>query len=266
MTSVSAQYSIMIIGADGLSARPEIIRSVLRQEVREIAARALASVRLRQEDVLTAEHGEEYLLRIPPTESPGKLAGPFVEAINNELAARAAGQGPADALRLTVALHQPADDAAGHQPADAVHLAEALLRAPALAAVHKAAPRGYLVLIVSTRTFQLLCQDSYGRVDTAAFLPLRLDSGQVTGWVTVPGYPAPPGMTGIGAPAADRDLAKPGQPDPPSYVGVLVQDGGQVANLVSGHQVIHGDQIFGNVIHGDQIFGHRADETGLGER
>ncbi|HEY3905296.1 MAG TPA: hypothetical protein VGM14_15410 [Streptosporangiaceae bacterium] len=258
MTAISAQYSVVIIGADGLGARAEVVRSALLREIREIVALALASIRLRPEDVIATERGDLFQLEVPPTVSPGRLASTFVDALNAELAARAAGRGPADAIRLTVALHRAAEGAAGQQPAGAVHLAEALVNASALPAVHKAAPRGYVVLVVSAQIYELFSQSGYRRVDTAAFLPLRLDSegsGQVTGWVTVPGYSAPPGMDDKGTRAAkpDREETAPGR-----SAGVLVQGNGRVENLVN----VQGDQ----VIHGDLVFGHRVDETGSARR
>jgi hypothetical protein len=254
VTAISAQYSVMIIGADGLGARAEAVRSALLRETRETVALALATIRLRPEDVIATERGDLYQLEIPPTVSPGRLVTTFVDAMNAELTARAARRGPADAIRLTVALHRTTEGAAGHQPADAVHLAEALVNAPALQAVHKAATRGYVVLVVSAPTYELFSQSGYRRVDTAAFLPLRPDSegsDQVTGWVTVPGYSAPPGLTDNRVHASKRDRYPPAreETEPDSYVGVLVE--GNVANLV------HRDQI----IHGDLVFGHRVDET-----
>jgi hypothetical protein len=248
----------VIIGVDGFSSRAEVVRSALRQEVREIVGLALTSIRLRPEDIISAERGDLYQLEIPPTVSPGRLASTFVDAMNAELAARASGRGPADAIRLTVALHRPAEGTAGNQPAEAMHLAEELISAPALRTVHEAAVRSYLVLIVSAQTYLLFSQSGYRRVDTAAFLPLRPDSegsGQVKGWVRVPGYSAPPGLNDPGARAAasDRPGPVPGPDAPDGRLGVLMQGNARVGNLVN----VQGDQI----IHGD-LFGHRADETG----
>jgi hypothetical protein len=267
VTAISTQYSIVLIGIEGISARAEATRSILRREAREMVNRSLASIRLRPADVIETECGDRLQLAMPPSVSPARLASTFVDAIDAELAARVPAQGSADAIRLMIALHCPPEGAPGEHAAGTPDLADALVTAQSLPAVLRAATRARLVLITSDQTYQLISRGGHRRIDTASFLPLQFDAaglGEVTGWVTVPGYSAPPGLEplnrqpggadqvpkGIGHDPRDRRPVGRVDAEPGSRVGVLVQ-GGCIGTVVGGDQIINGDL----------VFWPRADET-----
>lgn len=243
MTAISTQYSIMLIGVDGPSAPADRGRIQLRREIREVMTQALASVRLRREDILDADHGDCVQFYIPPSVSPTRLISTFADAMNAELAARAGLRRPADSVRFLVAVHCHAG--ADRDPlASSMDLVSALVAAKPLRDVLRAASRAYLAVIISAETYQAISSGGYRSIDTAAFAPVRLDTSQlgaVTGWITVPGYPAPPGIEPdvAGAPGGHDDVLPGGSHD-------VRMTGGHISNLVQGDQIIKGDLVFGS--------------------
>lgn len=242
-TAISTQYSVMLIDVDGPSAPADRARAQLRREVREVVTRALASVRLRREDILDADYGDDVQFQIPPSVSPARLISTFADAMNAELAAAAGGRGSADSVRFRVAVHCHAGPDRD-PPVTAMNLLSALVAAKPLRDVARAASRAYVALIVSDETYQALSRGGYRNIDTAAFVPVRLEAtglGMVTGWITVPEYAAPPGIEPDVAEAAGSAAPVNGGSH---YVQVM---GGQIANLVQGDQVVKGDLVFGSM-------------------
>ncbi|HWF82618.1 MAG TPA: hypothetical protein VN695_18740 [Streptosporangiaceae bacterium] len=233
----------MLIGVDGPSPPADRARAQLRREVREVVTRALASIRLRREDILDADHGEDVQFQIPPSVSPARLVSTFADAINGELARMADRRGPADSVRFRVAVHCHAGS--DHDPpVTAMNLLSALVAAQPLRDALRAASRAYLALIVSDETYRALSDGGYRSIDTAAFVPLSLEAaefGTVTGWITVPGYAAPPGI--------ERDVARGAGLATHLHGGsrYVQVTGGQIANFVQGDQVVKGDLIFGSM-------------------
>jgi hypothetical protein len=74
VTAMLIQYSTLIIGIEGLGARAAAVRPVLRSQVRQLAAAALASIRLRPEDSIETDRGDRLQLVIPPSVWPARLA------------------------------------------------------------------------------------------------------------------------------------------------------------------------------------------------
>lgn len=243
MTAISTQYSVILVGAEWSAAPMDGARTALRRDAREVMTRALASVRLRREDILDADHGGDVQFQIPPSVAPARLIGTLAEAMNGELAAMAGGRRPADAIRFRVGVHCHAGQDRD-APVSAVHAMEllgALIAAKPLHDALAAASRAHLALIVSDETYHAVSRGGHRSVDTAAFVPVRVDAaglGAVTGWITVPGYAAPPGIEpGIAGSAAPAHGGGSGSRS-------IHVSGGQIANLVQGDQIIRGDLVF----------------------
>lgn len=262
VTAISTLYSIMIIGVDGFGAQADVKRAASRREVRVVMSSVIGGLRLRQEDVPDTDHGDGVLFWIPPSISPARLVSMSAQAIDAELVARARGRDPADSVRLRIALHCDASSSGADPPDGGVVLADALANARPLQDALRAAARAHVALIISDETYKTISLDAYRRIDTAAFLPVRLDArelGEVTGWVTVPGYSAPPGIepptAGISGTGSASE-AGPGRATPallwahqagrvPGSRPILVT-GGEVSNLVQGDQFVGGDLVFGS--------------------
>lgn len=269
MTAISTLYSIMLINVDGFGRQPDEMRAASRRQVREAVGNVLGSLRLRAEDVPDGDMADGVLFLIPPSVSAVRLVSTFADTLNGELRARA------ESMRLLLALHcdqagSNGDELARHvrdlgptDQARGIRLTEVLVAARALRESLRAATRAHVAVIVSDETYKAISGDAYRRIDTAAFLPVPLDAGEfgeVRGWVTVPGYPAPPGIDtpnvgqfgagGANESGADRAghawrAAQEADHMLGGHGNILVT-GGQVGALVGRDQHVHGDLIFGS--------------------
>lgn len=132
MTGEATHCWVVVLDIENFSSRPDPIQRSLRTGMYEVLREALVRAGLPANDIVTEDRGDGILMIIPATVSPIVLAGPFVRALDDELAQKAVVYSPAHAMRFRVALHQglAARDGEGWS-GDAVNIACRLVAQPA---------------------------------------------------------------------------------------------------------------------------------------
>ncbi|MEU1782641.1 hypothetical protein ABZ545_24615 [Streptomyces abikoensis] len=248
MAPVATTYSIVVLDIENFSARTNPIQRSLRSAMYEVVDEAVART-LREhegtrthEGIRTEDRGDGILMLVPAAVSPVLLAGDFVRALDDELKAKADIFSEAHAMRLRVALHQglAAPDQRGFS-GDAVNFACRLVDAQPVRDVLKAAARARMAFIVSDEIYQGVVRHGYLAIDAAAYqrMSLVIKTGrQVTGWVTVPGYPSPPRL--------------PGEPESADGQEAAVVATDTAAALAAGTTVAIRGSVEGDVFGGDK--------------
>ena len=200
MAESAAQHAIMALAIEGFSAHADYRQASLRSEllaVVELAARDVSG--LRWGDFRVQDLGDGTLMLILPALSPVvRLAGPFIDNLNRRLIQSAPGVSTVPPMRLRIALHLGLAglDAQGWSGAG-IDLASRLVDAEPVTLALRAATQARLAFIVSDETHESVIRHEYRLIDAAAYTAVRFDAGQLTGvkgWITVPGYSAPPGI------------------------------------------------------------------------
>ncbi|BAU84327.1 hypothetical protein SLA_3418 [Streptomyces laurentii] len=237
---------IVVLDIENFSSRPDPIQRSLRTGMYEVLRAALVRAGLPADDIVTEDRGDGVLMIVPATVSPIVLAGPFVRALDDELQQKAVVYSPAHAMRFRVALHQglTARDGEGWS-GDAVNTACRLVDAGPLREVLAAATSSRMVFVVSDGIYQAVVRHGHLSLDPAAYLPMpfRTKHGElVESWVTVPGYPAPPGLP---AAVPDRSAqADPAQTGPTEAGGA--QDRRPAGGSVFSIGTVQGDAFQGD--------------------
>ncbi|RKT17546.1 hypothetical protein BX285_1923 [Streptomyces sp. 1114.5] len=261
MTLAAVHHWIVVLDIEGFSTRPNPVQRSLRQAMYEVLRDALAEAGLPDGAVATEDRGDGVLVLVQPQVSPVLLAGALVRALDDCLAEKARIFNEAHALRLRVALHQGlvSRDADGWS-GDAVNWTFRLVDAAPLREVLARAGRANLAFIVSDEVYQAVVRHEYRTVDPAAYLPVGFEAKHgipARGWITVPGYPAPPGLDGGSGPGTGLGpgpAAAPAAPAPAPGSG-----GAPTGGVVFHAGVVHGDQVAGdkNVHHAPNSPGRR---------
>ncbi len=205
----SAQYMILVIGFDGPTFPEGQQPSSPREALHRLAWSAAADSQLTPSDWQPADLDGKLLLQVPSRVPAAQLAEPFAAALNARLAHRQRELGPARALRLHVALHAGRAFPGGDEPVGpAVELARRLAGAPSLHDTLAAAPEALMAVIASAEVFENILRHTHPLI-AAAYAPVPLDSSGETGWLTVPGYTAPPGISPA-RPHHETSAAHPG--------------------------------------------------------
>ena len=235
----SAQYAIVVLGINDLPAghQPPALREIML----DLARSAAADCHMTSDDWQAADLDGNLVLQIPSWVPVAQLAGPFTGALDARLARDSQEPAPG-ALRLHLALHAGPVFLGGPEPAGpAVDLALQLADAPALRDTLAAAPRARMAVITSDAVYQDVLRHAHRLVDAAAYLPVSVGISGGTGWLTVPGYPAPPGISPVQPPRGSTQGADPQDP------------GSGQAGAVFHANVVHGDQVNHKVVYGDQV-------------
>ncbi|MFI2348394.1 hypothetical protein ACH492_15365 [Streptomyces sp. NPDC019443] len=193
---------IVVLDIENFSVRTDPVQRSVRAAMYETLKSAMERSGLPVEDIVCEDRGDGVLMIAPGTVSPLLLAGPFIRELDDELAQKSAMFSKAHALRFRVSLHQglAVQDAEGWS-GDAVNTACRLVDAQPLRDVLVAAPSARMVFIVSDETYRGVIRHGHRGIDPAAYLPMRFATkhGEVVhSWITVPGYPAPPGLPPVG--------------------------------------------------------------------
>jgi transcriptional regulator with XRE-family HTH domain len=238
----SAQYSILALGIDGLPGhQPPAQREIMHGLVRSAAADCALAL----DGWQSADLDGRLIVQVPSWVPPAQLAGPFMNALDSGLARQHQESGPGT-MRLRVALHAGPVFLGGHQLASpAIELARQLADAPQLHQTLAAAPRARLAVITSDSIFQDVIRHAHRLIDTAAYLPVLLGGSGEVGWVTVPGYAAPPGVSG----AATQPRPRAASPAP---------DGGGQAGPVVHVGTVNGGFVNNQVVYGGLVHNHMA--------
>ena len=205
-----AQYSIMIIDIEDSGTCAPSARGVVLRQMRDVVRAALSTVGVSWEGLQGKVDLGDGTLMVPlPGTSPARIAGPVITAIGNGLAAQAREDSTASPVRFRIALHVgPADGDLPGPSADPVSYACMLAAAQPLRDALRAAARAHVAVIASAEAYESSIRHDYRAVDLAAYLPVRIDSGHqelITAWITVPGYPAPPGIRAAATPYNGAD-------------------------------------------------------------
>lgn len=208
----SAQYTILVIGFDDPTLPAGQQPSYQTEALHRLASSAAADSQLTPSDWQPADLDGKLLLQVPSRIPAGQLAGAFAVALNARLEQRQRELGPAEALRLHVAIHAGHAFPAGGEPAGpAVELARRLASAPSLHDTLAEAPEALVAVIASAELFENMLRHEYPLI-AAAYVPVFLDSSGETGWLAVPGYTAPPGIS----PARPRNETSAAEPEAPA--------------------------------------------------
>ncbi|MBM9509638.1 hypothetical protein [Actinacidiphila acididurans] len=219
MASEPLHHWILALDMEGFSTRTDPVQRSLRAEMYDIVDHAFEQAGLAGFGVTTEDRGDGALMVVPATVPPVRLAGTFVRALDDGLQEKAALFGSNRTLRLRLAMHQglAAEDDHGWS-GDAVNTACRLVDAEPLRETLRAAERGRLAFAVSAAVYESVVRPGHRGIDPAAYAPLsfRTKHGEtIRGWVTVPGYSAPPELPRP-APDATRGPAAPDAAQPPA--------------------------------------------------
>lgn len=208
MAELPVQHAIMVLAIEGFGAHDAYHQASLRSELLAVAESAARDVSgLRWDDFRLVDRDDGSLMLILPALSPVvKLAGPFIGNLNRRLMEGAPGASPVSPMRLRAALHLgPAGLAAQGWSGAGIDLAARLIDAEPVGLALRAATRARLAFIVSDETHESVIRHEYRLIDAAAYAAVRFDAGGfsgIKGWITVPGYSAPPGIARDQAPSA----------------------------------------------------------------
>ncbi|MFF2043860.1 hypothetical protein ACFVVX_25905 [Kitasatospora sp. NPDC058170] len=214
---------IALVDIEDFSLRPETVQATLHEELYEVVWFAFGRARLERSACQVQDRGDGMLVLLPASTSPAVLLRELLRGLQDALAEHHAKYRDDHRMRLRVGLHQGLviqhdERWAGTAINDLARLVDAGPVRRALAA----AERAHLVVVVSEELHRTVVLGRYPGIDAAAYLPadfVTKHGEPRRGWVTVPGYPAPPGLppatgelpTGVGGRPGGGGLA--GGPD-----------------------------------------------------
>jgi class 3 adenylate cyclase len=200
----AVHYSFVAFDIEGFSTRADPVQSTLRKDLYLVVGAAVADAGLDWDALRHADSGDGMMLYVPASVSPIVLAGPMLRALQDRLAERERRSSAEYAMRLRVALHHGLAQRDAHGWAgDAINLTARLLDGQPVRDALAAAQRANMVVIVSEDLYQTVVRHRYRTIDSAAYrrVTFAVKRDSLTGWVSVPGYPAPPGIIESPVPA-----------------------------------------------------------------
>ncbi|WP_101787991.1 hypothetical protein [Nonomuraea indica] len=195
----------------GTDKRHEAVQRTLVQVQEQAASQA----GLRRIEWVIQPGGDGELACLPGTEHEPAVAGDYVMALNQALAAHNAGVPEEERVRLRVALHYGVAYPAAHGLAgQAVVEVSRLVNWPPLKRVLEVKNRVNLVLILSDRVFRETVLQGHTTHKTEQFLPVRVREKEFSGdaWVWAPGEDL-----------SDLDFLR--DPEPPRHPNLLTPPG-----------------------------------------
>jgi class 3 adenylate cyclase len=250
MAGEATHHWIMVLDVENFSSRRDPVQRRVRAAMYRVLAGAMERAGLAEADTVSEDRGDGVLMLIRSSVSPVLIAGPLVRELDVELGEYAQESNAEHALRLRVALHQglAARDERGWS-GDAVNTACRLVDAQPLRDVLAAAPSARMVFAVSAEVHRGVIRHGHRGIDPAAYLPCDFTTKHgetISSWITVPGYPAPPGLVAA-APAGPQDAAQPTDTAAPPQPGAGRPDGPAARPSVSQHaHTVQGDQVAGD--------------------
>ncbi|MFC9469819.1 nucleotidyl cyclase domain-containing protein [Streptomyces coelicoflavus] len=256
MGEEATHHWIVVLDVENFSSRRDPVQRRVRAAMYRALAEALRRAGITDADTVSEDRGDGVLMLVAPSVSPRVLAGPFVRELDEALGEYAQEANADHALRLRVALHQglAARDAHGWS-GDAVNTACRLVDAQPLRDVLAEALSARLVLAVSDEVHRGVVRHGHRGIDPAAYLRCDFTTKHgetITSWITVPGYPAPPGLPAPGDPAATAPPA-PGATSTGPGATSAVPAGNDTGPDAAGRpsvalhaQTVQGDQVAGD--------------------
>ncbi|WP_405881829.1 hypothetical protein OG762_26395 [Streptomyces sp. NBC_01136] len=246
---------IVVLDIENFSPRPDPVQRRVRAAMYEVLDGAMERAGLMAADTVVEDRGDGVLMLISSSVSPLLIAGPLVRELDEELAQKANMLNEAHALRFRVALHQGlvTRDPRGWS-GDAVNTACRLVDAQPLRDVLTAAPSARMVFAVSDQTYQGVIRHGHRGIDPAAYLPYGFTTKHgeaISSWITVPGYPAPPGLptaaAGQQADDAGQQTGDAGQQTADTVpAGAAGQATGGRGTVTMNAGTVQGDQVGGD--------------------
>jgi class 3 adenylate cyclase len=215
MQTLTGHYFILVLDIEGFSIRTDPVQRTLRRAMYEVARAAVTDAYLSWEGFLRQDRGDGIIMLFPSGVSPVTLAGDLIRTLNARLAEMATVPDAQHRMRFRVALHHGlANKDAEGWSGNAVNTACRLVDAQPLRDALKAAPDAHLALIVSDVFHQAVIRPGHRSTDGATFAPVRVDVKELIAyrsWIRVPGYPAPPRLSGGEFTLAGALGAQPGE-------------------------------------------------------
>ncbi|MFF3502349.1 hypothetical protein [Streptomyces sp. NPDC003247] len=193
-------YSIVVVDIEKFGRRANPVQLWLRERLYDIVRKAFS------ESGIDAENGPE-----PSDRGDGffwllsgvdrtQLTGRFVDVLDQKLRAHARTSNEQGALRLRVALHQGdvTDDGPGWV-GEELNTACRLVDIDPLRTALESGPRAGLALAVSGEWHRQVVRHDDASVAGDTFRCVPFDAKEIRGahaWIRVPGYDAPPGISG----------------------------------------------------------------------
>ncbi|MDQ0932803.1 hypothetical protein [Streptomyces turgidiscabies] len=259
-------YWIVLLDIEDFSLRPENAQAHLHEELYDVVEFALGRAGLGFADCPVQDRGDGMLILVPVDTSPTRLLRELRRGLDDALSAHRAKYNEDHRMRLRVGLNQGLVIRRGERwTGTAINDLARLVDAGPVKRVLAEARRAPLVVVVSENVHTSVVLGGYPGIDPAAYLPADFVTkhGEARrGWVTVPGYAAPPGLpvnpgeppgraaggaqaTGGGAGRAGGGTGT-GSPVPPPTLTARDVTGGQIA-VGQGAKVVGRDDVAGNV-------------------
>ncbi len=203
-------YSIILVDIEGFSPRPTAVQATLQTQLYDVVRFALERAHVGQGDYLSQDRGDGVLLLLPPVTSPTLLLREFVRGLQDALVEHNAAYQEGHRMRLRVGLHQgPVTQQGQSWASTAINDLARLVDADPVKGTLAEARRAHLVVVVSEEIYGAVVLGGYAGIDSAAYLPadfVTKHGEKRRGWVTVPGYAAPPGLPSeTGEPPAEPE-------------------------------------------------------------
>ncbi|WP_202231986.1 hypothetical protein [Actinacidiphila reveromycinica] len=226
VTPDSHQYFIVLVDIEDYSPRPDAVQVALHDAVHEVTTFAL----VQRAGVTPSGHrftdrGDGMLVLLPPTVSPTLLLREMVRGLDDALVEHNQKHAPDYRMRLRVGLHHgPVVRKGKLWTGSAVNDLARLVDADPVRKVLKAAKRAHFTLVLPEALHEATVRGRFPGIDPAAYLPFDFvtkHQEERRGWITVPGYAAPPGLArpgepgtkGTGRRGGGRGPDTPGGPD-----------------------------------------------------
>ncbi|MBZ6139917.1 hypothetical protein [Streptomyces olivaceus] len=198
---VKAQtYSIVVVDIEKFGRRANPVQLSLRKSLYELVPDAFSEVGIDTESGPgPSDRGDGFFWLLPSVDRTD-LTGRFVEALDRKLRDYARRSSQEAALRLRVALHQGdvANDPTGWV-GEELNTACRMVDLDPLRTALASGPRAGLALAVSGEWHRQIVRHDDPSVAGHTFRRVPFDAKEITGeyaWIRVPGYDAPPGVSG----------------------------------------------------------------------
>ncbi|WP_030380140.1 MULTISPECIES: hypothetical protein [unclassified Streptomyces] len=187
---------IVLLDIEDFSLRPETYQATLSDEMYQVVEFALARAGLDLDQCSVQDRGDGVLILLPAATSPTTLLRELVRGLEDALADHHGKYNEDHRMRLRVGANQGLVIRRGERWAGtAINDLARLVDAGPVKATLARARRAHLVFVVSDHMYTSVVAQRYPGIDPAAYAAVDFVTkhGEPRrGWVTVPGYPAPP--------------------------------------------------------------------------
>ncbi|MEV7192129.1 hypothetical protein AB0N81_09985 [Streptomyces sp. NPDC093510] len=207
-------YWIVLLDIEDFSLRPEVSQATLHEELYEVVEFALARAGLSLAECPVQDRGDGMLILAPMATSPIRLLRELTRGLEDALRAHQEKYNEKHRMRLRAGLNQGLVIRQGERwTGTAINDLARLVDADPVKGVLARARRAHLVLVLSEGVHSAVVLGNYPGIDQAAYLPadfVTKHGERRRCWVTVPGYPAPPGLSAdVGEPPGGAEETTP---------------------------------------------------------